>query len=251
LAPQTGTALLLLAAFVLPGFITLLLRERTYWVRGEDSPFERLLNALYYSALIYLVVAVAAVVRGTSNHEISELYHGGSPLWVYLVLGVIGFLALPLMIAEFGRRWQLSRRLRPWVLRLSRIDPGHSVPAGWEQLFLQSEGALEGRGLLLRVTLEDDRVVGGFFGDKSLAGYTAQTRDLYLEERWELDDEDWFRAPVAENRGLWLSDSQIRSIEAYAPPPTDPTQRGGSVRTVAAVLTFASVSAIVAKAFRS
>jgi hypothetical protein len=54
-APQTGTALLILALFVLPGFVTLLIRERTYAVRGEDTPFKRLLNALYYSALIYAV----------------------------------------------------------------------------------------------------------------------------------------------------------------------------------------------------
>jgi hypothetical protein len=34
---------LVIAVFVLPGFVTLLLRERTYSVRGQDSPFERLL----------------------------------------------------------------------------------------------------------------------------------------------------------------------------------------------------------------
>src|SRR4051812_40295785 len=111
MAPPTGTALLLLAVFVLPGFITLLLRERTYWVRGEDSSFERLLNALYYSSLIYLVLAVFAVARGTTGHAISQLYHGKSDLWVYLVLGVIAFFILPLTVAEVGRRWQHSRRL--------------------------------------------------------------------------------------------------------------------------------------------
>ena len=55
MAPETGTALLILAVFVLPGFVTLLLRERMFAVRGEDTPFERLLNALYYSALVYAV----------------------------------------------------------------------------------------------------------------------------------------------------------------------------------------------------
>jgi hypothetical protein len=33
MAPETGTALLLLAAFLLPGFVTLLVRERTYVVK--------------------------------------------------------------------------------------------------------------------------------------------------------------------------------------------------------------------------
>src|SRR5260370_912531 len=129
MAPQTGTAILVIAAFVLPGFVTLLLRERTDWVRGEDTAFERLLNALYYS-------------------------------------------------------WR----------------------------------ATEGRGLLLRITLDDGRIVGGFFGEESLAGYTAHTRDLFLEERWSLDEDDWFLEPVEGSRGLWISDAQIRSVEAYAPP---------------------------------
>lgn len=35
MAPATGTALLILGAFVLPGFVTLLFRERTYAVPGS------------------------------------------------------------------------------------------------------------------------------------------------------------------------------------------------------------------------
>jgi hypothetical protein len=35
MTPPTGTALLILAVFVLPGFVTLLFRERMFTVRGE------------------------------------------------------------------------------------------------------------------------------------------------------------------------------------------------------------------------
>lgn len=114
MAPQTGTALLLIAIFVLPGFVTLLIRERTYRVKDQDSP-----------------------------------------------------LAIPEL------------------------------------------------GLMLRVTLEDRRVVGGYFGEKSLAGYTARTRDLFIEQRWILDDEDWLERPAQESLGLWISEDQINSIEVY------------------------------------
>ncbi len=65
MTPETGTALLILAVFVLPGFVTLLLRERMFAVRGEDTQFERLLNALYYSALIYAIVFAAGATSGT------------------------------------------------------------------------------------------------------------------------------------------------------------------------------------------
>src|SRR5680860_1304443 len=171
MAPETGTALLLLAAFVLPGFVTLLVRERTYWIKGEDSPFERLLNALYYSSIIYAVLGLGLAALAFDNDNISALYAGKYVFGVYLLLGGLGLFVLPLAIAELGRRWQKSEKLRPKFLRWARIDPGHGVPAGWEQLFLESPGAKEGRGLMLRVTLDDGRVVGGFFGGKSLAGY--------------------------------------------------------------------------------
>jgi Family of unknown function (DUF6338) len=225
MAPQTGTALLLLAVFVLPGFITLLLREKTYWVRGEDTAFERLLNALYYSSLIYAAAAVAGYFAGIDTHDVSRLYHGKAQFGSYVALAFAGLFVLPMLLAELGRRWQKSRRLRGSVLRKAKIDPGHSVPAGWEQLFIESPGALEGRGLMLRVTLEDGRIVGGFFGEQSLAGYTAHTRDLFLEERWSLDSDDWFVAPAEGSRGVWIADTQIRSVEAYAvpEPETEPS----------------------------
>jgi hypothetical protein len=216
-APQTGTALLLIAAFVLPGFVTLLLRERTYVVGGEDSPFERLLNALYYSSLIYAALAFTGLVLGFDADEVSTLYNGDASYGAYFALAAMGLFGLPLVIAEGGRRWQGSVELRPWLLDRAGVDPGHSVPAGWEQLFGRSPGAVEGHGLLLRITLEDGRVVAGFFGPQSLAGYTAHTRDLFLEERWSLDEDDWFLEPVAHSRGLWIAENQITSIEAYAP----------------------------------
>jgi hypothetical protein len=217
MAPQTGTALLVIAVFVLPGFVTLLMRERTYRVKGQDSPFERLLNALYFSSIIYVILALAWVVDGLGREDISHLYAGEEPLEVYFLLAVVGLFLLPAAIAELGRNWQKSRRLRPWFLKRAGIDAGHGVPAGWEQLFLESPGAIAGRGLMLRVTLEDGRVVGGYFGEKSLAGYTAHTRDLFIEERWSLDSEDWFEAPVEGSLGLWVSEKQIHSVEAYAP----------------------------------
>jgi hypothetical protein len=237
MTPQTGTAVLVIAAFVLPGFITLLWRERTYAIRGQESAFERLLNALYYSSLIYGIGALAGWLLGFEKADITQLWKGDASFAAYVLLAVGGLFVLPLGIAEFGRRWNRSRRLRPWVLKSLRIDPGHSVPAGWEQMFAQSPGALEGRGLLLRVTLDDGRIVGGFFGDDSLAGYTAHTRDLFIEERWSLDDDDWFEAPAEGSQGVWISDRQIESVEAYAPPSPTPGFKlvGGTLGKLVAV----------------
>jgi hypothetical protein len=218
MSPATGTALLLLAAFVLPGFVTLLIRERTYWVKGQDTPFERLLNALYYSSIIYVVLGIAWVVDGRDQDDVTQVFAGDSPVGVYLLLAIAALFLLPLLIADLGRRWQRSATWRPRALRVLGIDPGHSVTAGWEQLFLESRGIRAGRGLMLRVTLDDGRVVGGFFGEDSLAAYSAHGRDLFLEQRWHLDDQDhWFVAPIDGSFGLWIAADQIHSVEAYEP----------------------------------
>ena len=69
--------------------------------------------------------------------------------------------------------------------------------------------------------LVDGRIVGGFFGEKSLAGYTAHTRDLFIEQRWVFDSGDWFDKPVEGSRGLWISESQIRWMDVYEPDSTE------------------------------
>jgi hypothetical protein len=179
--------------FVLPGFVTLLLRERSFTVKGEDSAFERLLNALFYSALIYSCVLVAGALLGVDKADLVAFYHGEKTLWEDLGAGVVIALVLPMLITELGLLWQSSEDLRPSVLKRLGIDPGHQVQSGWNQMFGRRGTAF------LRVTLKDDRVVGSYYGDGSLAGYSAHTQDLFIVERWELDDDGWFtqkrRAP--------------------------------------------------------
>lgn len=76
MAPATGTALLLLVVFVLPGFVALQYRERTYVTKPDDTPFERLLNALYFSFLTYLILFGIALLLGAAKDDIAEFYSG-------------------------------------------------------------------------------------------------------------------------------------------------------------------------------
>lgn len=148
MTPETGTALLILAVFVLPGFVTLLLRERMFAVRGEDTQFERLLNALYYSALIYAIVFTAGALAGVNKTDVVEFYHGEKSLAEDLAAGGIIALALPAAIATVGLWWRSSRKVRPGVLKFIGVSPSHSVSSGWNEAFSR-EGTP-----MLRVTFE-------------------------------------------------------------------------------------------------
>lgn len=211
MAPPTGTALLLLAVFVLPGFVTLVLRERSYAVKGEESPFERLLNALFYSALIYALTLSIAWMGGLGKDDLTEFYSGKKTLGEDILAATIIGVLMPAVIAEAGLLWRGTKRLRPRVLKVLRVSPAHSVQSGWNDLFAR-EGTM-----LLRVTLDDGRVVGGFYGSGSFAGYSEHRQDLLISQRWEFDADGWFFKPAEDSVALWLSAGSVVSIEAYDP----------------------------------
>jgi hypothetical protein len=211
MAPETGTALLIIVLFVLPGFVTLLIRERTHTIRGEDTPFERLLNALYYSALIYVIAVVIGLALGLDKSDLVAFYNGEKSLGEDLTLALLIALVLPAVLSELGLLWRKSR-LRPRVLRCLRISPAHTVSSAWNEAF--------GRGgtPMVRATLTDGRVVGGYFGFGSLAGYSEHTPDLFIVERWVLDGDGWFKKPAEDTDGVWIGHESIASVEFYKVP---------------------------------
>jgi hypothetical protein len=221
MAPATGTALLLLVAFVLPGFITLIARESTYVVRDAVTPFERLLLSLSYSVRIYGIIILGAYIGGLKSSDVAAFYHGHRALGEYIVLAALALVLLPLALAEVGRRWRQSTRLRPTILRRLGISLAHSTRSGWDHFFGSNTAAL------VRVTLDDGRVVAGYFGERSLAAYSDETQDLFLEESWELDDDDWFVGPAPSSLGVWLSHSHVVSLEVYDPPGDSRAGPGG------------------------
>jgi hypothetical protein len=151
MAVDTGTAILILGVFVLPGFITLTLRERLYVVRGEETPFERLLSALLYSAVIYGVLLVAAHGFGLQKVDLIEFHDGGKSLGDDLLAASAILLLLPGLIAVLGSRWIASRSLRPSVLGLVGSSDSHTATSAWNQLFSKQGPCL------IRATLTDGR----------------------------------------------------------------------------------------------
>lgn len=214
MVPQTGTALLILFVFVLPGFATTLLRDRLYLTRAVSTDLERVLVSLAYSATIFgltaAAVAATAPLTGFSNCTIGILWRGESPFAVYVGLAGWGLFFAPLAIAFAGFRWQNSRR-REVVLNKLGVDPAHNTRSGWDHWFQQRERCL------IIVTLTDGNKTAGLFDSHSMAGYTRDGQDLFLEKRWALDEDGWFAAEVEGAYGVWVPASQIAGLEIYRP----------------------------------
>jgi len=210
--------------FVLPGFVALRHAEQTYRTHVDDSALERLLSALYFSLLSYLVIAMWAwLLLDVDTEDVSQLWHGKKPLGSYVALAVAGT-GIPVVIAELARRWNRSR-LRQWMLRVGGVSAAHKTPSGWEHFFLQ------GRWAYVRATLSDGRVVAGFFGPDSFAGYTAETPHLYLEQRFQLDEKTaWFDGPAPGTLGIYIRADELVSVEFYEAAPRPPGSSSRSER---------------------
>jgi hypothetical protein len=111
-----------------------------------------------------------------------------------------------------------------------RISTAHSTPSGWDHFFGSDKVAF------VRVTLDDQRVVGGYFGSDSLAAYSERSQDLFLEQRWELDEDSWFVRPAPASLGIWLPHDHIVSLEVYEPPPDTAPPVPNAITTIAAAV---------------
>lgn len=210
MAPQTGTALIVLVAFVLPGFVTLAFVERTYAVPVRDrSPLELVLLALYYSAISYGIAGLVAWPLDLTLDDVRGSLQDGS-VGVIAAAGIVVVFLLPALIATVSRVWTTSR-LRERLLSGAGVSAVHRIETGWDFYFRQRRPAL------VIATLRDGAKVGGFFGDMSFATYSVDGRDLFLEQRWSLDEGGWFDGPVEGDDGVWVAGADVVWLALYDP----------------------------------
>jgi hypothetical protein len=207
---DTGTALLVLVGFVLPGFVATLIKERIYEVRGEESGFDRLLTTAYYSVLVWAIPALVAVIAGTDRGRLERFFSGRSPLWITALVAASVLLVLPVGAAYGAWRW-ISSSVRQKLLGRLGIGRAHRFPSSWDWAFDT------GQDFLLLATLRDGTRIAGYFGNRSHSGYGTTRRDLFLEERWDISaDGRTLEAPAPGNLGVWISADDIVAVELYA-----------------------------------
>jgi hypothetical protein len=208
--PATGPALIILVAFVLPGFVTVLIQENTYRYSEDPTTLDRLLRILYYSVWTYLLLAVAALILGENRQTIERLYEQNKGTPAELVWrGALVVLIPSILIATVTRFWYGSSAQK-WVLERLRINRNHLQPTGWDYFFRQ------GREAQVRVTFKDGGRVYGYYGGKSFSAYAKDGRDLFLERLYG-EDGDWFGPLAGNNCGVWINTQDAVCIEFYSP----------------------------------
>jgi hypothetical protein len=221
MAPATGTALIILVAFLLPGFVTVLFQERTFKLAEDLTPLDRLLRVLYYSLWIYLLLALVALVFGEDRHTIEALYdeNKGDPaelIW----RGALLLLVASAVVATATRAWDGSKAQKR-VREIARINQRHGEPTAWDFFYRQRVEAY------VRVTFKGGGRVYGFYGEHSFAAYAKDGRDLFLERAYGEKD-DWFGDEPERTAGIWINVEDAVCVEFYSRPDATATQTQSS-----------------------
>ena len=213
--PATGTALILLVAFVLPGFITVLFQERTFESPQDTTPLDRLLRAVYYSLWCYLLLMAVALIFGLDRAWAEALVrrHQDDPAQLAW-RAALALLAPATAVWLATLLWQ-ETGAKAWLLRKLKLNARHRQPAGWDFWFRQ------GYKTYVKIVFADGHTVWGFYGENSFASYAKDGRDLYLEyllpEDKIEDETSWFGAWNEDNRGVWVNLEDAIHVEFYSP----------------------------------
>lgn len=210
MAPATGTAFLILVAFVLPGFVALAVSEKLYVRPVSRSPLEYILLTSVFSSLSYVILGLVVWVLSntTPKHLGYRVQH--EHIGLLAALGFVVVFVLPVGIAVLGWRFDKSA-LRCRVWSFLGLNTDFLTLSGWDYMLKRKIG------FLVRVRLSDGRMIGGRFGFHSFIPLQGKTEDLdlFLEERWSLDSDDWFIEADVGSLGVWIPAREIVSMEMY------------------------------------
>lgn len=188
------TALVFIMA-VTPGFIIVFVRSQL--VSGRILPYPAgfllyLTVSTIYWAVLFLIADVLIV--NSIWWEGSTL---GSLRWlVFLVL-------IPVIVGAVTGAVS-NRTLLYKALKKIRLNPIHPTPSAWDWTFSD----LNEQYILVK--LNNGSMFGGFLGADSFISSDPDERDLYIEEIFEIGEENnW----VTNGHGVYLTGRDISSIE--------------------------------------
>lgn len=208
--PATGPALIILVVFLLPGFVTVLLQEKTFKRADDPTPLDRLLRIIWYSVCSYLLVALVALAAGVRRANGVHFYHehtGNPGLIVLFAVGLLIATSLIILLATL--LWNVTG-LRTWPFDLLHLNARHIEPTAWDFFFRQR------RHTYVRIKLASGDEVAGYYGANSFAAYARDGRDVFLERACEWDGE-WFGERKDETVGVWVNTGDAVMVEFYNP----------------------------------
>ena len=195
--PETVSAIIVLLAFVTPGFIATRVLELAF-PRTEPQQGRIVLEGLALSCLNYGTFSWLFVIAWKERWHETLL---GLTLLTFFAL----FLA-PVLLALSLIRISDTRSLRRLRSHFHLIHP---VPKAWDYFFRQA------RPCWIVATLKDGHVVAGLYGNNSFTSSFPADEDIYVERLCTLSAEGKITGLAKYSRGAIIRMENVVLLEFY------------------------------------
>lgn len=185
--------LILFIAFAIPGFISI----KTYDLLLPSERREvgkSLVDAVAYSCVNYSLLSWLILLD--QKYQWAKNY----PAW-HIILVFLVLFAFPVIWA-----WTFV-----WLRKQDffKIYAPHPIPKPWDYVFGN------GQSYWVVVELSGGEIIGGMYDTKSFASSYPAEEQLYIQQLWEIEDNDKFIKPLERSHGAIISASEIKLIRFY------------------------------------
>ena len=185
-------SLLAFVLFFIPGFISIKVYDLL--IAGERRNFSvNTIEVMAFSAINYGLLSWLVWLIYKYNLYQSNL--------IFPVLSIIILVICPIL-------WPI---LYIYILRWKKLSKHiiHPIRRPWDWFFNQKQP------VWVIVTLTDGRKIGGAFFNKSFASSFPQPEQIYLEEVWELDQQNKFVKLISGSKGVIILNKDMSTIEFF------------------------------------
>lgn len=186
-------SLKLFIIFFVPGFIAL----KVFDLLNPNKP--RDFSKSFYDAIVYSSINCALLIWPIYNRIFFKPYYIGHKCKYFAWLFFIIFIAP--IIWSILWNWLINRRLLKKYF-------GHPAPMPWDFAFDQKSS-------WVIVKLKSGKKIGGIFEKNSGASFYPEKEQIYLEQVWEIDENEGFIRPIERTGGILILGDEISTVEFY------------------------------------
>ncbi|MEW9503216.1 DUF6338 family protein [Jeotgalibacillus marinus] len=197
-------------SFIVPGFII----DSVYRKCLPQAPHTnqnaliRYLLFSFINNLLFLWVIANYLSAPGSWDVINYISGPESTILTYFLLSIVIIIG-PAIIGFAVGVLSNTAWFQKWIkesFQMAGVHPIHTIPTAWDYKFSK---VTEPKYVMINLT--GDRVIGGYYGEKSVASSTSNERDIFLEEAYEIDIKsgEWTK----KNTSILIKSNFIEAIE--------------------------------------
>lgn len=170
----------------MPGF--LFMKINNLLIASNDNDFSK----KWYDAIAY------GVIFSGVTYTIYLMLGAYLPVYIFPITGMI---IAPLVLPFILKKIRSMPFFHKYILR--------PEVSAWDYIFSSRQS------YWIILHLKNGNNVAGVYSAKSFTSAFPHKQDIYLEELWQLDNNQKFLTKIPRSAGLWISVDEISSIEFF------------------------------------